>query len=188
MRSSKGTAVYGYPGAKGFSLVEVMVALIVMSVGLLGIAKMQALALSSTTSARARSIAALEASSLASTMSADRAYWANVTADPAVTFSAGAVTAGDPALQLNATCPCTPPQIAFDDLSAWATDLNLQLPNVQGSVSCSTPAAVTPPTPPPLPTPVSCTISLNWTEQQVVSNAQQTTAAAAINYTLHVNP
>src|SRR5438445_9867309 len=59
----------------GFSLVEVMVALIVMSVGLLGIAKMQALALTSTTSARMRSIVALEASSLASTMRADRAYW-----------------------------------------------------------------------------------------------------------------
>ena len=183
MRSSNGTVVYGYPGPAGFSLVEVMVALIVMSVGLLGIAKMQALALSSTTSARARSLAALEAASLASTMSADRTYWANVTADPAVTLSAaGAITAGDPALQLNPTCPCTPPQIAFGDLSAWATDLSLQLPNVTGSVNC------TPLTPPPAPTPVSCTISLNWTEQQVVSNAQQTTAPTAINYTLHVEP
>jgi type IV pilus assembly protein PilV len=183
MRSLNDTSVYGYPGAAGFSLIEVMVALIVMSVGLLGIAKMQALALSSTTSARIRSIAALEASSLASTMSADRAYWANVTVDPGVTLSAtGAVTANDAALQPNATCPCTPPQIAFNDLSDWAADLNLQLPNVQGSVSCA------PLIPPPTPTPVSCTISLNWTEQQGVSNAQQTTAATAINYTLHVNP
>ena len=183
MRSSNGTAVYGYPRAAGFSLVEVMVALIVMSVGLLGIAKMQALALSSTTSARMRSVAALEAASLASTMNADRAYWAGVTTDPAVTLSAtGAVTAtGDAALQA-ATCPCTPPQIAFNDLNDWAADLNLQLPNVQGSVSC------TPLVPPPTPTPVSCTISLNWTEQQVVSNAQQTTAPTTINYTLHVNP
>ena len=186
MRSSNGTVVCGYPRAAGFSLVEVMVALIVMSVGLLGIAKMQALALSSTTSARARSLAALEASSLASTMSADRTYWANVTADPAVILSAGGtITAGDPALQLNTTCPCTPPQIAFGDLSAWATDLSLQLPNVTGTVNCPIPAATTPPPP---PTPVSCTISLNWTEQQVVSNAQQTTAPTAINYTLHVEP
>jgi type IV pilus assembly protein PilV len=183
MRSLNDTSVYGYPGAAGFSLVEVMVALIVMSVGLLGIAKMQALALSSTTSARIRSIAALEASSLASTMSADRTYWANVTADPAVTLStAGAVTASDATLQPNATCPCTPPQLAFNDLSDWAADLNLQLPNVHGSVNC------TPLTPPPTPAPVSCTISLNWTEQQVVSNAQQTTVPTAITYTLHVNP
>jgi type IV pilus assembly protein PilV len=183
MRSSNGTVVYGYPGPAGFSLVEVMVALIVMSVGLLGIAKMQALALSSTTSARARSLAALEASSLASTMSADRTYWANVTVDPAVAFTAGAITAtSDPTLQPNDPCPCTPPQLASDDLRDWATDLNLQLPNVQGRVNC------TPLTPPPAPTPASCTISLNWTEQQVVSNAQQTTVPTAINYTLHVEP
>jgi type IV pilus assembly protein PilV len=185
MRSSNGTAVYGLARAAGFSLVEVMVALIVMSVGLLGIAKMRALALSSTTSARTRSIAALEASSLASTMSADRTYWANVTADPVVKLSAaGAVTASDGALQANATCPCTPPQIAFNDLSDWAADLNLQLPNVQGSVNCTPMTAL----PSPTPTPASCTISLNWTERQVVSTAQQTSTPVTINYTLHVNP
>jgi type IV pilus assembly protein PilV len=182
MRSSNGTAVYGRSGAAGFSLVEVMVSLIVLSVGLLGIAKMQALALSSTSSARMRSIAALEASSLASTMSADRTYWANITTDPGVTFSNGAITGkNDAALQLS-TCPCTPPQIAYGDLNDWVTDLNLQLPNAQGSVICNTPTA------PPTPTPASCTISLNWTEQQVVSNAQQTAAPAVINYTLHVEP
>ena len=38
----------------GFSLVEVMVALVVICVGLLGIAKMQALALSNTTTSRLR--------------------------------------------------------------------------------------------------------------------------------------
>src|SRR5579871_1202658 len=59
----------------GFSVLEVMVALIIISVGLLGIAKMQALAIASTTTSRTRSIAALEAASLASAMRADRAYW-----------------------------------------------------------------------------------------------------------------
>lgn len=183
MRSSSGAAVYGHSRAAGFSLVEVMVALIVLSVGLLGIAKMQALALSSTTSARMRSLAALEAASLASTMSADRAYWANVTVDPNVTFSSGTITAtGDAALQLKATCPCTPPQIAFGDLSAWVADLNLQLPNVQGTVSCPLPPAGAP------PTPVSCAISLKWTEQQVVSNAQQTSTPTTVRYALYVDP
>jgi hypothetical protein len=49
-------------------------------------------------------------------------------------------------------------------------------------VVCPLPPAGSP------PTPVSCTISLNWTEHQVISNAQQTTVATAINYTLHVDP
>jgi type IV pilus assembly protein PilV len=184
MKSSNGFApAQGYRRAAGFSLVEVMVALIVMSVGLLGIAKMQALALSSTTSARTRSLAALEASSLASTMRADRAYWANVTADPDVQFSAGAITkTADPTLQLNNTCPCTPPQLAYDDLSGWATDLNSQLPSVNGTVQCKVPPAAGP------QTPVSCTISLTWSENEVISNAQQTTTPTTINYTLHVDP
>ena len=42
---------------RGFSLVEVMVAVVVLCVGLLGVAHMQALALSNTTTARMRSLA-----------------------------------------------------------------------------------------------------------------------------------
>jgi type IV pilus assembly protein PilV len=167
---------------KGFSLVEVMVALVVLSVGLLGMAKMQALALSNTTSARMRSIAALEAASLASTMSADRTYWTSITADPNVAFSAGAITSKADATLLRGTCPCTPAQIARQDLDEWLTDLNLQLPNAQGQINCAAPTG------PPAPTPASCTIALNWTEKQVISNSQQTTAPATINYTLYVEP
>src|ERR1700743_3298461 len=118
MRPSKGAIKDPYPRAAGFSLVEVMVALIVLSVGLLGIAKMQGLALSSTTSARMRSIAALEASSIASTMSADRSYWATVAADPAVQFSAGAITSSAEATLQSGTpygCPCTAVQLAAND-------------------------------------------------------------------------
>src|ERR1700678_4179404 len=61
--------------SEGFSLVEVMVALVVCCVGLLGLAKMEALSISSTGIAGARSLAAIEASSLAAAMHADRGYW-----------------------------------------------------------------------------------------------------------------
>ena len=64
----------------GFSLVEVMVALIIICVGLLGIAKLQALMLSNTGTSRMRALAALEASSIAATMHADRDYWAGTPA------------------------------------------------------------------------------------------------------------
>jgi len=62
--------------ARGFTLVEVMVAVIVICIGLLGIAKMQALALSNMTASRLRSLAAIEAASLAASMHSNRNYWA----------------------------------------------------------------------------------------------------------------
>ena len=61
---------------RGFSLVEVMVALVICSIGLLGLAKLEALALSSTGVASGRALASLEASSLAAAMHANPGYWA----------------------------------------------------------------------------------------------------------------
>lgn len=52
----------------GFTLLEVMVALVVLSIGLLGVLKLESVAYSSTNVASKRSIAALEAASLAAAM------------------------------------------------------------------------------------------------------------------------
>src|SRR3981189_1478832 len=92
--------------SRGFSLVEVMGALIIVSVGLLGIAKMQALALSSTGTARLRSLAALEAASLAASMHADRAYWAaGATAAPiTITGTSTGPTISDATLATIKSC------------------------------------------------------------------------------------
>src|SRR5262249_20277585 len=128
MRHVGGRKPRGRSRYEGFSLVEVMVALIVMSVGLLGVAKMQALALSSTGNARIRSLAALEAASFASTMRADRDYWASVAKDPAVVFANGTVsqTSDKTLAPKGSDCPCTSPQLAYADLQEWIADLNKQ--------------------------------------------------------------
>jgi len=69
--------------ARGFTLLEVMVALVVTSIGLLGIAKLQALAYASTGSASMRSLVALQVAGLAASMHADRGYWSgNFVATP----------------------------------------------------------------------------------------------------------
>ncbi|MBV8806756.1 MAG: type IV pilus modification protein PilV [Sinobacteraceae bacterium] len=174
------------PHDTGFSLVEVMVALVVMSVGLLGIAKMQGLALSNTTTSRMRSLVALEAASLASTMRADRTYWSEVTADPNVAISGGTVTStGDTNLVAATNCPsCTPAQIAMNDLGEWATELSSVASVATATVSCAVVAG----------TPNSCKITVSWVEQVVASNAQQATqiqqggAPAPTNYILYVDP
>lgn len=184
----------------GFSLVEVMVALIVMSVGLLGVAKMQALALSSTTTSRMRSLVALEAASLASTTRADRAYWSTLMGNTlTVTIAAGAVSATDKTLTAGTpacTAACTAPQIAANDLNEWAGELNLLAPGTTSVVTCTpppTPPVTTPPTPPA--SPVSCQIVISWTEKLVASNAQQATQEAVqggsttqTSYTIYVDP
>jgi len=94
-----------HTGMRGFSLVEVMVAVVVICVGLLGIAKMQALALSNSNSSRLRSLAAIEAAGLAAAMHSNREYWAGSTgtAPPAtITVNAQAnpqIQSTDAALQ-----------------------------------------------------------------------------------------
>jgi len=77
---------------RGFTLVEVMVALIIIAIGALGIAKMQALALSSTSASRSRALAALEATSLAAAMHGNRSFWSSTGSLPgaiAITTSGG---------------------------------------------------------------------------------------------------
>lgn len=81
---------------QGFSLVEVMVAVVVICVGLLGIAKMQAMAVSNTNMSRQRSLAAIEAASIASAMHSNREYWASFPAAFSVSITSGAPAGAPP--------------------------------------------------------------------------------------------
>jgi len=178
----------------GFSLIEVMVALVVCSIGLLGLAKMESLALASEDVSGTRTIAAMQASSLAATMHADRGYWggASVTASAVVTWVSGAVNITDTTLATAATCTtsgsssCTPVQMAAYDLQNWGTALQPLLPGYTATIACL-PAVAT--------APVTCTITINWVENAVAANAQQTNITAitgstsgAPSYTLNVEP
>jgi len=190
---------------RGFSLVEVMVALVVCAVGLLGLAKMESLALSSTGIAGNRSIAAIQASSLASAMHANRAYWAAGLAPAAVTVTVtngnwvinngnlaaappGAVAA-PPSAPNGCVAPgagaCTMDQMAANDLQNWAAALAALMPNSLATISCTVALNV----------PVSCNIQLQWVENAVAANEGQKQAnlTAMINnnsptYVLFVQP
>ena len=180
----------------GFSLVEVMVALLVISIGLLGIAKMQALALSNTSGARLRSLAAIEAQSLAATLQADRNYWGTIPTKTTASISGGTVSAAsDNILSAPQNClkpatgagtPCTAQKMAGYDLQQWATDFNNVIgakANGLAAISCTIATAKDP---------VSCMITINWTEAAVNGNAAEATGsnAALINptLTLYVDP
>jgi type IV pilus assembly protein PilV len=199
------------PPAAGFSLIECMVACVVICVGLMGIAKMQAMGVGTTTVARQRSLAALQAASLASAMHSNRQYWAaseGVGTPPAsIVFNVNttpAFSSSDAALLSNANtffpanlnfcvgtsgsgAVCTPVQLAAYDLARWASGLQQLLPNAVGTVLC--PPAVG-------SAPVSCTIQITWTEKVVAMNSQeavqqQAAPTAQFNfptYTLYVEP
>ncbi len=165
---------------RGFSLMEVMVALVVSTVGLLGLAKMEALAMSSTGVASSRSLAAIEASSLAAAMHANPGYWQAGTALPSLTITSG--TAPYPA-QGPCTTPgassCSPAAMAYNDLNQWANAVGAVLPGYLATINCSQANF-----------PVTCTIELQWTENGVAVSAQQTQIGSLVpaNYVLYVQP
>ncbi len=180
--------------SRGFSLVEVMVAVIVICVGMLGIAKMEALSVSNTTTARLRSLAAIEAASLAAAMHSNRQYWANTVLPFNAALNAGpAIISSDGALQAQATIDlatipdnvclglqCTALQLAAFDIARWSTNLTGLLPNPTANVNC--------PALPGTNAPPSCTITISWGEKSVAINQQETVALALPTYTLYVEP
>jgi type IV pilus assembly protein PilV len=183
-----GLSAGGSP-ARGFSMVEVLVSLIIIAVGMLGLAKIQALAYASTGVASQQSIAALEAASLASAMRADRNYWSAVTTP--FSYSApgtGAPTTTDSTLTNAYVCtsgganaPCTPAQLAAVDVQSWVTTINATLPNPTATISC--PAVVT------AGTPIGCTIQVTWQEENVALNSNSVgNTLTAPTYTLYVVP
>jgi type IV pilus assembly protein PilV len=194
--------------ARGFSLIEVLVALIVVSIGLLGIAKMQAIAFSSTGVASKRTLAAIQAASLASSMHANRAYWSVGGVAPATTTIVGAVVTAstDPALLTPVDCtntgalPCTAQQVAAYDLSFVKAGVNGWAPALQALLGPSDQATITCASPPPPQTPVTCTVTITWSENQVALNSQEAAAANAAvaanspaalqlpSYTLYIEP
>jgi type IV pilus assembly protein PilV len=195
--------------SRGFSLIEVMIAVLVVSLGLLGVAKLEAVSYSSTTVANKRSLAAFQAASLAAAMHVNRGYWAgtdpsgaNITlqgtaftvVSGAATLAAslGAVAApagGAIALWTGGTCanpvtPCGVTDLAAYDLLNWATSLNAVLPNDTAAILCNN------------SNPIACTIQINWGESSVATNSAEAAQQAANpnasfetpTYTLYVQP
>jgi type IV pilus assembly protein PilV len=189
----------------GFSLVEVMIALIIISVGLLGIAKLEAVVLSSTGTSRLRALVALQAESLADAMHADRDFWNGTSGDwtstvgVTVTVTNGIASVGatnsahlSSALSSPPTCTttCIPANLAGYDLLQWASGnagiggLAQLLKNSTSSITCLAATATNP---------ASCTVTINWNETTVAANQQEAaagapTAFASESYSLVVQP
>jgi type IV pilus assembly protein PilV len=192
--------------ARGFTLIEVMVAMVIISIGLLGIAKLHALAYASTGSASARSLVALQVAGLAAAMHADRSYWANGYAPSPITITG--TTISDATLNADAATPSYPDlstgycaygsgntpcgTAAAGDPTLAAFDLHTYAASLNGMLSSSNPVTTITCTTNPTTLTVSCTIQATWNEKAVSidtqSGANTTQATFAPTYTLYVEP
>ncbi len=169
----------------GSSILETLIALLVVAVGLLGLAKLQAAAISSTQNSRVRSLIALQTESLVAVMHANKGFWAAGLAPS--TFTVSGTTVADSSGTLNASVSgcssaCTPSQLAAYDVQTWAKRMNAKFPSYLATVTCSTTAGV----------PVSCNVTVSWSEKYVAINsmtaASGVTSSATQSFTLYVQP
>lgn len=165
---------------RGFSMLEILVTLIIILLGVLGMAGMQMLAINNTHIARTQSLAAILTSSLAAEMQANQPYWSSSTSTASSTISGVNSAAadgwtntvlGDDALNGLATdCEddaCTPNAMAAYDLKTWGNNVATLLPAGTGQVTCTR------------TTPNVCAISVTWNENNVALHNNQTAAATS---------
>jgi type IV pilus assembly protein PilV len=124
-------SVYPEPGLAlrqlGFSLIEMLIALLVLSFGLLGIAGLQAQSLKNNQSAYLRSQASLVAYEIIDRMRANR----NAAVNGGYDYQAGAIADPVPGWPT-----CSGP-LACDDLTEWKTRFEQILPAGAAAVSCN---------------------------------------------------
>ena len=152
----------------GFTLIEVLVSLVILSVGLLGIAKLMLFSSRSNDSAYLRSQATALAYEILDNMRANRQE--AIAGTYTTTAGALATTATPPAAICIGAVQCTTPQLAAFDVYQWKLRLNTAsglpgaLPAGTGSVTTATVGSQT-----------TVVISVSWDD----TVAQSTYGAAA---------
>jgi type IV pilus assembly protein PilV len=142
------TSVLCRHGQSGFTMVEVMVALVVLAIGLLGIAALLLKSLQSGRTATFRTQAVNLAADLADRIRMNRtaqAAYGTLFADAEVEVPACDTTGG-----------CTDAELASTDLSRWKANLAQLLPAGQGQVVVVAPVGAG--------EPASYTVTVQWTE------------------------
>jgi type IV pilus assembly protein PilV len=156
----------------GFSLIEALVAFLILSVGMLGIASLQTMSLKAGHTATLRMAAVMKADEILESMRAN-------SNDPAVLLNYAASTGysgtdNGCSQTTVAAVVCSPVQLAADDIFRWKQSLTDALPN---NAATTASVVVTPPVPPETMTDIVVTI--NWSERDV-----DTGGATNMNYSV----
>jgi type IV pilus assembly protein PilV len=122
--SACGTPPCGLSRESGVGLIEVLVAVLVLSIGFLGVAALQAMSLSTNNSAMTRSMATISSYSILDAMRADAASARNSAYNTTVTASA---------------CPTATATMANVQLKQWCSQLGKNLgaaATTTGKINC----------------------------------------------------
>lgn len=138
---------------KGFTLIEVLIALVIFAIAYLALTAMQVRALRDNYSAYLRS----QASSLAYDL-ADRVR-ANPVGAQAGNYAIAACPAGAATPACYTTAGCAPAALAGNDLSGWCGEVTRLLPGGDATV-----AFAAAPAPPAAPAPARYRLTLTWRE------------------------
>jgi type IV pilus assembly protein PilV len=115
-------------GQRGSSLIEVLVAALLLAIGLLAMAGMQASALKFTKEAQFRSAASDLAGSYAEMAKSNLTGALATNYDYQLPYAAPVAAIAQPATCRDGVTVCTPAQIAIDDLASWREAARLALP------------------------------------------------------------
>lgn len=147
------------PHQQGFSMLEVLIAVLVFSLGMIGLAGLLIFAIQSNHVAYLRTQATFLAQNMANRMGANPAgLWA------------GAYNGTYPVAAASASCAagCNPTELAAYDMEQWSTQLRTFLPNVSGNITCGTNGISYTPTADQIalraPYGGTCTMTLGWNE------------------------
>lgn len=162
--------------AAGFSLIEVLVALVILSVGTLGIAAMMAVSVRSKNSAYSRAQANDLAYTILDRMRANRATAIQHGYD--IALGARPVSP-PPGNCIGIEADCRPTEIADLDLTQWKSDLAIILPSGDGSIRTVGQNQMT-----------EVTITILWNDRgagQAADRGNSTAAPAATTVSFVVN-
>lgn len=128
---------------KGFTLFEILVAVIIIAVGLLGIASLQAAAVSATTASGMRGEAAISVSNLSSYMRSNKAYWDATVSGTSTSTITVSIIDSDVSISGDITnsstdCSvdiCSPEQLAVFDITNWAEYIDSRLVNPELTIT-----------------------------------------------------
>lgn len=161
----------GMPKQSGFSLIEALVAFLILSIGMLGIASLQTMSVKAGHTATLRTAAVMKADEILESIRANPTVllsYANGGGDSGTDNGCSQTT--------TAAVVCAPALMALDDIFRWKSSLKDVLPD-----NASTTASVVVTAPVPPETMTNIVVTINWSERNV-----DTGGAANMNYSVVV--